>query len=629
MRHRARSVLLLGVLLALAAGGPALAADQPVKIRGVDVGGYPTVAVNAEIDSSTRPEDIRVTENGSPVSILTVRPLIESGQEIDVVLAIDTSRSIQGAPLQAAIAAARAFLAGLPEGVAVGVVTFSDQVRVVLQITADRAAVLRALDSIKTTQAGTALYDAVEEAAGMFAGSAQRNILLLTDGKDFGSRNDLPAAVAAAQRAHAATFTIGLQGTSTDFGALETLATKTGGTFAPAATADLAQVYSELAARLSQQYLILYRSRAPGGAQVTVSVETPGGKDSSIVLMPHLATKAAPGREGSKPLLAGSWALATVLSLSFIAVFMLLFLPLQGLTRARREGVLAARMRAQPAGAPPAHDRAARSLTGWIPDPLVRGAEHVADAAGFRASLDRRLEAAGLPIRAGEILAVSFIGAAIVGILVAVMLRSVLIAVPLAAVTAAVPFVLLARAIDRRINALNQQLPDVLLILASSMRAGHSFLQALDTVSKEVGEPSGPEFARVVAEIRLGRPFDEAITAMAERVGSEEFKWAMLAVNIQREVGGNLAEILDTLADTVREREAVRRQIKVLSSEGRLSIRILIALPFLITLYVAKFNPGYMKLLWTTWVGLVMIGVGAFLMLVGVIWARKIVRIDV
>ena len=103
----------------------------------------------------------------------------------------------------------------------------------------------------------------------------------------------------------------------------------------------------------------------------------------------------------------------------------------------------------------------------------------------------------------------------------------------------------------------------------------------------------------------------------------------MLAVNFQREVGGILAEILDTLADTVREREAVRRQIKVLSSEGRLSIRILIALPFLITLYVAKFNPDYMKLLWTTWVGLVMIGVGAFLMLVGVIWARKIVRIDV
>jgi len=628
MRHRARSVFLLAVLLALATGGSASAAEQPVKIRSVDAGGYPTVSVTVAVRSPTRPEDIRVTENGSPVSILTIRPLIQSGQEIDIVLAIDTSKTVAG-HLSDAVAAAKTFVTGLREGVPVGVLTFADQPRLILGITADHAAVLQALDSIKSTQRGTTLFDAIVAAAGMFSGSGQHNVVLLTDGQDTASKNDLQAAVTAVQRAHASMFTVGYKSSKADFAALETLATRTGGAFAPSATADLGRLYADLAARLTQQYLILYQSRTPGGAEVTISVDAPGGRDSSIVQLPRLATKAAPGRQGSTPLLAGPWALATLLFLSFAAVFMLLFLPLQGWTRARRERVLAARMRAQPAGVPLPPDRAARSLTGWIPDPLVRGAEHVADAAGFRASLDRRLEAAGLPIRAGEILAVSFIGAAIVGILVAVLLRSVLFAVPLAAITAAVPFFLLARAIDRRINALNQQLPDVLLILASSMRAGHSFLQALDTVSKEIGEPSGPEFARVVAEIRLGRPFDEAITAMAERVGSEEFKWAMLAVNIQREVGGNLAEILDTLADTVREREAVRRQIKVLSSEGRLSIRILIALPFLITLYVAKFNPGYMKLLWTTWVGLVMIGVGAFLMLVGVIWARKIVKIDV
>ena len=94
-------------------------------------------------------------------------------------------------------------------------------------------------------------------------------------------------------------------------------------------------------------------------------------------------------------------------------------------------------------------------------------------------------------------------------------------------------------------------------------------------------------------------------------------------------VGGNLAEILDTLAETVRERQAIRRQIKVLSSEGRLSIRILVLLPFLITLYVIKVNGSYMKLLWTTWLGLVLIGVGGFLMLAGLIWARRLVRIDV
>ena len=619
MRRRVSTILILGIMLLIVAGHPVSAEEQGVKIRGVDVDGYPTVAVTVSVGSSTAPGDIRISENGSPVSILTARPLIQSGQEIDVVLAIDTSRSVQGAPLTTAISAAQTFVEGLPEGVPVGVVTFSNRARVLLGITADRTAVIRTLGSIETTQTGTALYDAVGVAAGMFAGSGQHNILLLTDGKDSGSRTDLAAAVAAAQRAHAVTFTIGLQSPTADFDALAAIASRTGGTFVPAATPDLARLYSDLAARLSRQYLVLYRSRTPGGAQVTVTVEAPGGKDSSIVLMPRLATP-PPGEQQSKPLLGGSWFLALILSLSFAAVFWVLFIPLEGWTRARRDRVLAMRMSASPVGIPPPPDRPERSITGWIPDPLVRAAERVAETTGIRASLERKLELAGLPIRAGELLTVSLAGGALVGILVALLLRSAMFAAPLAAVVSAVPFFLLGRAIDRRIN--NK-------VKKQMEKAQHSFLQALDTVSKEIGEPSGPEFARVVAEIKLGRPFDEAINATADRVGSEEFKWAMLAVNIQREVGGNLAEILDGLADTVRERQAIRRQIRVLSSEGRLSVRILVALPFLITLYVIKVNPNYMKLLWTTWLGLVMIGAGAFLMVAGVVWARKLVRIDV
>ena len=166
-------------------------------------------------------------------------------------------------------------------------------------------------------------------------------------------------------------------------------------------------------------------------------------------------------------------------------------------------------------------------------------------------------------------------------------------------------------------------------ILASSLRAGHSFFQALDMVSKEIGEPAGPEFQRVVAEVRLGRPVDDALNAMAERVGSDDFQWAVLAVNIQREVGGNLAEILDTVADTVRERATLRRQVRVLSAEGRLSLKILVALPFLIGLYIAKVNPSYMSLLFTTRAGWIMLGTGAALMVAGVLWARKIVQVDV
>jgi tight adherence protein B len=181
----------------------------------------------------------------------------------------------------------------------------------------------------------------------------------------------------------------------------------------------------------------------------------------------------------------------------------------------------------------------------------------------------------------------------------------------------------------RRVNRLHAQLPEVLMILASSMRAGHSFLQALDTVSREIGEPSGMEFSRVVTEIRLGRPAGEALTALAERVGTEEFKWAVLAINVQREVGGNLAEILDTLAETVRERMALHRQIKVLSAEARLSMKVMVAMPPLLTLYIVKVNPDYMSLLWTRRVGVMMVIAAAGLMAVGVFLMRKMVKIDV
>ncbi len=192
-----------------------------------------------------------------------------------------------------------------------------------------------------------------------------------------------------------------------------------------------------------------------------------------------------------------------------------------------------------------------------------------------------------------------------------------------------VPWAYLGFKLNQRVSDLHSQLPDVMTILASSMRAGHSFLQALDTVAKEVGDPTAPEFSRVVAEVRLGRPVEEAMNALAERVGTDEFKWAIMAVNVQREVGGNLAEILDTVAETVRERDTVRRQVKVLSAEGRLSVKILVALPFLMTLYIAKVNPGYIRLLWTTRPGLLMLGMAVVLMSIGIFWSRKVVKIDV
>ncbi len=154
-------------------------------------------------------------------------------------------------------------------------------------------------------------------------------------------------------------------------------------------------------------------------------------------------------------------------------------------------------------------------------------------------------------------------------------------------------------------------------------------MQALDTVTREAEEPAASEFTRIVTEIRLGRPTDDSLLAGADRMGSDDFRWTAMAINIQRQVGGNLAEVLETVADTCREREMIRRQVRVLSAEGRLSVSILFALPFLLTGYLLVVNPKYLLTLVHEPIGIMMLGTAGLLMFVGLIWMRKIVRIDV
>jgi tight adherence protein B len=388
-------------------------------------------------------------------------------------------------------------------------------------------------------------------------------------------------------------------------------------------------IYRELAGVLTNQYVVVYRSPTPGGAEVTISVRSAeGGSDESFVQLPRLA--AAPETNGfDLGKIVGSEAfLAGALGVLFVATFLLLGEIAGGILSSRRDRQLARRM-AAPHPVMDAEDQPADQRRSWIPVPIANAGEAVAYIGGFKASLEKTLERAGTPITPGELVGASVSGALLLGILGAVLLRSSALGLVLAAVTMFLPILVIRHRMKGRIDRLHEQLPDVLMILASSMRAGHSFLQALDTVAKEIGAPSDSEFARVMSEIRLGRPANEALTALGERVGTEEFRWAMLAVNVQSEVGGNLAEILDTLADTVREREAIRRQVKVLSAEGRLSMKIMALLPPLVALAVAVINPDYMQVLWKTRIGWILIAIALVLMTTGAVIARKLVKIDV
>ena len=317
--------------------------------------------------------------------------------------------------------------------------------------------------------------------------------------------------------------------------------------------------------------------------------------------------------------------LIVVLILVFLGVYLVGTMLFGARARARRQATLARRIGpASDTGDPQEGDYQA-----WVPPSLASAGHRFATATGFSAGLDERLEQAGVRLLAGEFVALTALAAVGGAVVAALLIQNVVFVILIAAVAGTLPFYWLVWSRNKRQNLLVDQLADTLSILASSLRAGYSFLQALDTVSKEIGEPSASEFQRVVAEIRLGRPIDDALTAMAERVGSPDLKWAMIAVNVQREVGGNLAEVLDIVANTVRERAYIRRQVRVLSAEGRISVAILALLPFAIMLYLAIIRPDYLGLLFTTTAGIVMLVIGGLLLSAGVWIMTRIVKIDV
>jgi tight adherence protein B len=252
----------------------------------------------------------------------------------------------------------------------------------------------------------------------------------------------------------------------------------------------------------------------------------------------------------------------------------------------------------------------------------------LAERAGLLTRTEDALVQADLPLRPPEALFFYFAG------LVALLAFGVLVLPPglgliLVAVGAIFPIGLLHRRRSKRLREFQLQLPDTLNLLSGSMRAGFSFAQGLESVASEATEPTRRELQRVFTESRLGRPIEDALEESAHRMSSVDMMWAVMAIRIQREVGGNLAELLDTVADTMTQRERLRLEIKALTAEGRFSGWILGIFPiaFAGVLYVAQ--PQYISTLFENTMGLMACGVSLVMMFFGFIWLRKILAIEV
>ncbi len=644
-----KKIISLGLLAVLMAAGPARAQENEgpeLRIDDIDDSGHPTVVITVTVPVEMNgldlsPSNFFVAEGDQPVEI-EVEQL--PAAELEVVLAIDVSGSMAG-DIGLAKSAVVGFVDTMPPDVELALVSFGDVAELVVPSTTDRDAILSGIDGLDANDDTTALYNGLLEAVASFgpADGSRRTIVLLGDGADSGLGADLDDALLELIGSEAELLIVALETGDTDLAALTELEARTGGTrvFADDSEA-LEAIYEEAGSDLINQYRLSYETTSGGLTNIVVAVRTaeitaqgitvtrfppaPPVTEATTTTASVSSTTAAPEIvvapptpiEINVPWIATTPGLVLGAASLFIAatILILLLMPSKKSVLAGFGSLTGLTDRAQSSGR---FSELTNKATLFAEDAIRRGKSE----SGLRLKLDQ----AGLQLREGEFLLLVF-AAVLVAVVGAFLFAGIIAAVIAAAIVVLLAWSILGSLGTRRANKFRAQLPDSLQLITGSLRAGFGLNQAITAVANELPAPGGEEYARAQLEVHLGREVEDALRSMAVRVQSEDLPWVAEAIEIHREIGGDVADLLDQVANTVRERERVRGQINVLSAEGRISGVVLVALPFAIAGLTLASSPDYLTELTQSTVGQVMLAFGAATMIIGIFWIRRIVRLE-
>ena len=590
---------------------PAHSQDPSLHALDVDVSKHPTVSLTFELPDSTVDEwSATVFEDG------VARPTtaVSSARDgIEVMLVIDTSGSMAGAPLEAARSAALGFVRDLPPGALVGVVAFGSTTSVRSGLTGDRDVLSAAIGSL-TAGGETALYDALTLAtAELSRRDVPKAVILVSDGGDTASTATLDQAAAGLVGSKARLYGLRLVTDDSNDGVIDAIAAATGGRASDAVdAASLATTYDEVAAGAMRQVRLSYESGRTGDVRVRVDLVSGGARRSTELTLRLPGAHVPAGSTGERT--DDAPRSSTPLILGGGSLFLGLALLCQRLLTPQHRSLLAGSRPARRGGVQELKRRFGAAF------------DQTLERKGHRDVLGARLEQAGIALRPGEyvLAAASAVGlAGFVGLVVG----GPAMVVVMASLAMGTAWLLLRMRVVRRRAALERQLPDLLQQLTSSLRAGYGIMQALRAVAEEVPAPMSDELRRVVNEVQLGRGLVESLELMAARVGGQDFAWVAQAVEINHEVGGDLVEVLESVAETIRARARLRRQIKTLSAQGRLSARILLSMPPVMAVVLSLIYPGWLAPL-TSGAGPAVLVLGAVLMALGSMWMKKIVRLE-
>jgi tight adherence protein B len=603
-------------LCALAALVPGISAAAGPRISAVDVSAYPEVRATLVTPRPVaRIPDL--TENGVPVAGYEAANL---GRDKSIVVAVDRSQSMQGQAILDASAAARAFIRSKPRNDRVAVVAVGKRAVLLTGFSSSRIDADVALRTLTVDEVrGTALYDSIVISSQALAADAPgaRVLVLLTDGQEVTSDASLKEAIDAALDAGVAVYPIAIESPSFSPRPLKQLARATGGRYTGAASsAALHRIYTSLAEELRRTWRLTYVTSARPGEKIELAAA--GTRASTVVPGVRVVVTPEPSRLPDSAYRVGP-ALVTALVAACVLLAGIFLLRAPVGSRLRRRITPHVGTGQSKAVRGPAEERFATAST------LMRATERAFGHFRFWHALHRLLERADVPLRTVELVYAAVGFALGLGFLLALFGAGSFVTVIVMVCGGSLPILFVAWKARRRILAIEDQLPDLLITLAASLKAGHSFRQGIQAVVEEGEGPAGKEFKRVLTETRLGRPMDDALGEMADRVGSKNLRFVVTAVTIQRQVGGSLAGIFDMVAEAVRQRQAFARKIRSLTAMGRMSAYVLAGIPIFLLGAVTLLNKEYMDPLYTTSTGHRLMLVGATMMVFGSLILRKIV----
>jgi tight adherence protein B len=560
----------------------------------------------------------------------------EQSDQVDVVLVVDTSGSMRGAPIVAAKQAAADFVTQMPEGTRVAVIGFGAEPALRSGLTLDREESQRAIGSLSAS-GETALWDALVAAADLIEseGRSAPYVVLLSDGGDTASNASSDEAVEAMSELSSAAglYVVTLETTESDHEALNDASERLSGQVLNTTdSSSLGALYVEIAERLQSRYLVRFRPNDGENIVLSVAVDGSvatarttltaiGGVSSPIPTeqvteIPAALNGAAVAELGAvvaiQPGLLGEdkmlWAGAAASFAALLVMFGMLSVPA---------------MKVQPVGAVRGINAdGAHALN----DRLSGAADRLLKSHDQSGSVDRTLDAAGIDVRAGE--ALVMLGTALISVgLVASLLGGPIVAGAAVLLVALASIGVINLRVSRRRNAFAEQLQSTISIITGSLRSGRGLPQAIEMVAQEASSPTSDEFRRVVIETRVGRDPVTALDGVAERMKSVDLEWISQAIAVNRELGGDLIELLENVSRTIRDRNRIGQQVRSLSAEGRLSGWVMLGLPVVMYGYLRVVNPEYISLLHTTSIGIVVSVAGIVAMLGGGLWIRKLVNI--